>query len=110
MNFVKMNSQASEELKRILTEKNIDNRSIRVFMSGMGWGGPSFNLALDEQKDEDLVTEIDGFTVLLEKSLKDQYGSFEIQYFDQDGSTGIFVQPEKTGSEDSGCSSCSGCN
>lgn len=36
MNFVKMNSQASEELKRILTEKNIDNRSIRVFMSGMG--------------------------------------------------------------------------
>ena len=36
MNFVKMNSQASEELKRILTEKSIDNRSIRVFMSGMG--------------------------------------------------------------------------
>lgn len=112
MSAIIMDSKASTELKRILSEKNIESTSVRLFMSGMGWSGPSFNLALDEQKEEDLVEEIDGFTMLLEKDLKDQFGSFEVQYFEQNGATGVFVQPQSPigGNDDSPCSSCSGCN
>ncbi|MBP2027649.1 hypothetical protein J2Z35_001446 [Acetoanaerobium pronyense] len=50
--------------------------------------------------------------MLLEKDLKDQFGSFEVQYFEQNGATGVFVQPQSPigGNDDSPCSSCSGCN
>lgn len=109
MNAVKISPEALNELKNIIKEKQLESNSLRIFLSGMGWGGPSFNLALDEQKNEDLVTDSDELTFLVEKSLNEQYGVFEIEYFNEDGNTGIFVQPSKTG-EESGCSSCSGCN
>ena len=106
---ITVDKKASDELKSILSEKNINTDTLRIFLSGMGWGGPSFNLALDEQKNEDLITNVEDLKFLVEKSLNEQFGVFDIEYFNEDGNTGIFVQPSKTG-EESGCSSCSGCN
>ena len=109
MKAISISTEALIELRNILQSKKLESNSIRVFLSGMGWGGPSFNLALDEQKDEDLVTNVEDFNFLVEKSLNDQFGTFEIEYFNENGNTGIFVQPSNIG-EQSGCSSCSGCN
>ena len=36
MSAIIMDSKASTELKRILSEKNIESTSVRLFMSGMG--------------------------------------------------------------------------
>ena len=109
MNAINISPEALNELKNILQTKELESNSIRVFLSGMGWSGPSFNLALDEQKNEDLITNVEDLKFLVEKSLNEQFGVFDIEYFNEDGNTGIFVQPSKTG-EESGCSSCSGCN
>lgn len=101
-----MNSDASAELKSILDSKGVTENTIRIFVAGMGWSGPSFNLALDEQKEEDTVVEIDGFTVVVETELIEQFGGFEIKFFDQGGQTGIFVEPVVK--QEGGCSSCGG--
>ena len=79
MKAISISTEALTELRNILQSKKLESNSIRVFLSGMGWGGPSFNLALDEQKDEDLVTNVEDFNFLVEKSLNDQFGTFEIE-------------------------------
>lgn len=77
---IKLTNRASEELKKILTEKNAKNQKIRINLKGIGWGGPSFNLALDEQKDDDEIMEVEGMTFLVSKKLLSQFQNFTIDY------------------------------
>lgn len=101
-----MNSDASKELRSILESKGVTENTIRVFVAGMGWSGPSFNLALDEKKEDDTLVEIDGFNLIAETELIEQFGGFEIKYFEQDGQKGIYVEPAIK--SEGGCSSCGG--
>lgn len=103
---INISAEALNELKGILSEKQLEGSTIRVFVSGMGWSGPQFNLSLDEKNDDDLSTTMENFTFVVEKDLVDQFGSFEIKYFDEGGSQGVYVEPTEKG--ESGCSSCGG--
>lgn len=103
---INVNKDALAELKSILEEREIPDRTVRLFVSGMGWGGPQFNLSIDEKADEDIAVEVDDFTFIVEKALVDEFGDFEVKFFDQDGQRGIYVEP--TVKAGGGCSGCSG--
>ena len=97
---------AVKTLKDILQDNQERPQTIRVYFAGIGWGGPSFGIALDEQKDSDVTYEIDGLQFIMDKNEYAQHGDIVIE----DTGYGFRVIPENMQNDDSGCGGgCSGC-
>lgn len=106
---IKVNEAALNELKNILKERNIEDTVLRIFVAGMSCSGPQFNLAVDEKKEDDIIQVEDGFIFVVEKDLVDEFGTFEVKFFEQGGQKGVFIELESP--LETGCSSCpSSCN
>lgn len=57
-----MKISASQEVLNLLKvdlEKS-NSQVVRIKISSYGWGGPSFGIALDEQREDDVVYELKG--------------------------------------------------
>jgi len=108
MAFVNMSEMACEEFKKFLKEHNVTSDEIRINLSGKGWGGPVFNLVLDEQKEDDNVEKIGDIKLLVAKSVTDEFGNLIIKCGEENGLGGFSIEPEKK--EESGCSTCSSCS
>ena len=96
---------AVNTLKDILKDNQDRPNNIRVYFAGIGWGGPSFGIALDEQKAEDLEYDIDGLHFIMSSEDFNKYGNIVIE----DTGYGFKVAPENM-QDDNGCGGgCSGC-
>lgn len=62
-------------------------------------------MALDEPKDEDEVVAVDGFRVVAEKKLLDEFGGVTVDYMKTGWSEGFRITPGKPST--SNCGSCS---
>ena len=97
---------AVKTLKDILQDNQDRPQTIRVYFAGIGWGGPSFGIALDEQKDSDTSYEVDGLTFIMDKNEYAQHGDIVIE----DTGFGFRVIPENMKNDQGGCGGgCSGC-
>lgn len=103
---IKIEKEALEELRSILEEREIPDRTVRLFLAGMGCSGPQFNLSIDEINEDDLVVEDGDFKFFVEKSLVDEFGDFEVKFFDEAGQRGVYVEP--TIKPAGGCGGCGG--
>lgn len=103
---IRMNEQASNALNDLLSGKGIDSKEIRVFLAGFACSGPQFNLAIDPEKEGDLTVEIDGFKLNVEQKLVDEFGGFEIKYYEDGDQSGIYIEPDIK--PESSCSTCGG--
>lgn len=102
---VTLASTAVDILKDILKDNQDRPDNIRVYFSGNSCCGPSFGLALDEQKDSDITCEVNDLKFIMAKEEYDQYGDIVIE----DTEYGFRVAPENI-EEGSGCGGgCSGC-
>ena len=90
---IKITKKALVETKKVLKEKNATSKKIRIFLAGIGWGGPTFNLALDEQKENDEIYSEDSIDFVADKSLIDQFSSFKIDYSNFFLQRGFLVHP-----------------
>ncbi len=95
---IDVTNKANEELKKYLESKNLGDHGFRIYIAGFGWGGPSFGIALDEQKDGDKVKKIDELTFLIEEDLTETYGSFTVDYSDSWLRKGFNIIPDVGGS------------
>ena len=95
---INVTNKANEELEKYLKSKDLKDHPFRIYISGFGWGGPSFGIALDEQKDGDKVQKIDQLTFLVEEDLTEAYGSFTVDYSDSWFNKGFNVIPDTGGS------------
>lgn len=108
MAAVNMSDIAYAEFKELLKENDINSNIIRIYLAGMGWSGPAFNLVLDEQKDDDVVVQIKDMQFLVEKDLINQFGSFTLKGGSENGRGGLSIETEVQ--SESGCGGgCSGC-
>jgi len=92
---INITNKAIVEIKKVLKEKNSTSASkkIRIFLAGIGWGGPKFNLALDEQKENDEIYSEDSVDFVADKNLIDQYKGFKIDYSNFFLQRGFLVHP-----------------
>jgi len=90
---IKITKKALVETKKVLKEKNATSKKIRIFLAGIGWGGPTFNLALDEQKENDEIYSEDSVDFIADKSLIDQHRGFKIDYSNFFLQRGFLVHP-----------------
>jgi len=59
---------AKQKLEAIFQEKGVNG--IRFYSNGSGCCGPQVGLSLDEPKDTDIVQEINGVRVALDRDIK----------------------------------------
>ncbi|WP_195923393.1 HesB-like protein [Clostridium tepidum] len=105
---VKMSDLAYKEFKKFIKEKNINSNIFRIFLASNSCSGPIFNITLDEQTSEDLLSPIDELVFLIHKDLFSEFGSFIIQCAEENGKNGFSIEPV-TPPKNIGCSTCSGC-
>lgn len=95
---INITDKAKEMIKKTLNDKKINDPVIRIYIAGIGWGGPSFGIALDEQKENDLVVEDDGINYVVEDDLVSKYGGFSVDYSTNWLHKGFTVKPSYGGS------------
>lgn len=76
---IKLSEKALEEIKKVASTRE-KMKALRIYIAAYGWGGPSFGLALDEPKENDLSVKVDEFDFVIEDNLKDVYGGFDVDY------------------------------
>ena len=75
---IKINEDTLSRIKGVLEKQPDGPGKIRVYLAGIGWGGPRFGLGLDQEKEDDVIEHIDGVDFVLEQHMIDSYGQFEI--------------------------------
>lgn len=90
---INVTNKALDEIKKVLKGKNSTSKKIRIFLAGIGWGGPTFNLALDEQKENDKIYSKDSVDFIADESLIEQYSGFKVDYSNFFLQKGFLVHP-----------------
>lgn len=95
--LVKVTDEAKVKLEEILGQDKSD-KALRIYVAAFGWGGPSFGMALEEPKDDDLVVSTDGFKFIMEQDFQELYNKFTIDYSSGLLRRGFTVVPDRGGS------------
>ncbi len=99
---VTISAKAAEEIRKIMTTKNIPtDYSLRVGIRGGGCGGVSLIIGFDKKKDTDLAYAENGIPVLIEKKHTMYIIGKEVDFYEGADARGfMFVDPnEKEKSE-----------
>lgn len=106
MNFISMSNETFQEFKELLANNDIDQNTIRINLAGMACSGPSFNIVLDEQKEDDVACTINDLTFLLNKDLHEQFGDFVVEGT-AENNRGLVLRPVNAPAG-GGCGGCGG--
>lgn len=87
---VRFNNEAAEALKKYMDTK--ENKIIRLKVIGRGWGKPALGLALDEQKENDIVRTLDGITFVCDRKEELELKNVEILYSPYYLNDGFYVK------------------
>ncbi|SDH56703.1 HesB/IscA family protein [Desulfosporosinus hippei] len=108
--MVTITELAAQKVKEVLTAQNKENALLRLYLVGMGCGGPNFGMTLDESKTEnDILDEGFGVSMVIDKNLSGYLEGAVIDYIESSSGGGFEIRTANTnnGGCDSGC--CSGC-
>ncbi len=64
MNLI-LDEKSREVLSSGLTKKN--KSAVRLMIKGFGWGGPQLGIVLDEQREGDIETTVDGIKFVADR-------------------------------------------
>ena len=94
MNFVTISNETFNEFKKLLSDNDI------------GCGGPTFNIVIDEKKENDISCTIEDITFIISNELHDKFGDFVIEGT-AENNKGLVLRPINKPSG-GGCGSCGG--
>ena len=77
---INVTDKAAEKLKEMMKENGHSQKKVRIMMTGIGWGGPRFGIALDEQMKNDVKLNFNNLDFILEKKLTKEIEKFIIDY------------------------------
>ncbi|WP_114747712.1 HesB/IscA family protein [Pleomorphovibrio marinus] len=87
---ISITTKAVEEIKNIITHKNIPgDYGLRVGVKGGGCGGVSYALGFDKPKEGDQLFEWKGIEVLIEKRHVMFLMGMEIDFYEGDDARGF---------------------
>lgn len=67
-----MQIHLTEEAKKEILKQNPENKNVRIYVSGIGWGGPKLGLSLEEAKGTDEAKEVEGLQFIVDDTLRGQ--------------------------------------
>ena len=93
---------ARDKIKEVLSVNS--DKYLRIAIEA-GWGGPRLGLALDELKENEATTHINGIDLLMSDEVKPFSDGNKIDYVKSEDGEGFVIN--KPGQTDcSGCTSC----
>ena len=105
--MVTITDAAVTALNEVLEEQNKKDHLLRVFIAGIGCGGPSFGLALEEAAtDADKTVELGTVKVIYDEELEKTVENLVIDYIDNEMGTGFIVEDPTAEPCGGGCAGC----
>lgn len=95
---INITEKAQIELDKVISKSDVTDKGLRIYIAGFGWGGPSFGLALDEQKDTDISVKAENIDFIIDEALTETYGGFKIDYTNDWLRKGFFITADRGGS------------
>ena len=77
---INVTENASRQLENLYHRNSKSNKKFRIMVSGIGWRGPRFGIALDEQNDNDITQSVDNLYFIIDKRLANEFQAFNIDY------------------------------
>jgi iron-sulfur cluster assembly accessory protein len=107
--MLEVTSGANEKLVEYMVSNKITS-ALRVFVNQGGCSGPALGLALDEQKENDMVFSKEPLVFLVEEALLKQCGTITVDYINGANHSGFSVKstmplPGATGCNPDSCGS-----
>ena len=76
---INISEKAVSQLNKMIEEKRV-NKNVRVYISGVGWGGPTFGLVLEEPKEDDIIEKSGDINFIFAPEMQDNFTSIHIDY------------------------------
>ena len=106
--MVKITELAAQKVKEVLKAQNKETALLRLYLVGVGCGGPNFGMTLEETKTEDdILDEEHGVSMLIDKKLSTHLEGAIVDYVESDNGGDFEIRTAKT-NNGGGCSSCGG--
>lgn len=103
--MIKLTPEAIQSIKAYLEEKGV-SAPIRVDLQSTGCCDPSLGLCIDQLRDQDLVHESDGLTLIIDSQTLQTVGEVNIAYADEGDKEGFVITSSKPLSEWDGFGVC----
>ena len=75
-----MKINLTESGKQEILKQNTKDVGVRIYVSSMGWAGPSFSLSLEEATNDDVVKNVDGVKFVVDKMLDERFDAIKVDY------------------------------
>ena len=98
---IRVTDTASKQLKEMIRKSDQAQKKFRILLTGIGWGGPRFGIALDEQNKNDINFSTNELQFLIDQTLADKIDAFTVDYKNFFLNKGFQVYPD--GYTSSGC-------
>lgn len=100
---------AAQKVKEVLKAQDKENAFLRLYLVGMGCGGPNFGMTLDESKtEEDILDKEHGVSILTDKKLSTHLEGAIIDFINSNNGGNFEIRTAKS-NNGGGCDCCSGC-
>lgn len=98
--MINVTKNAAEKFNEVRQKSGIpENKMLRVYFAGRGWGGPRFELTLDEfKKENDKVVELEGVKVVFASELETYLKETVIDYSNNWFNRGFTIAVSSTSS------------
>lgn len=75
---ISFDETSKNALEKALKDQN--KSVVRLAIAGFGWGGPNLSVVLDEQKENDIVENVDGINFVVNKDEEFVFEDCTISY------------------------------
>lgn len=99
--------EAAIAIKTLMKEQEMTDHSLRIFIAGVGWGGPQYGMSLDDKvSDSDQVYSNHGVKVIVDDQTLAYLQRATIKYVEENGRSGFQIEQNAPQTSVSGCAGC----
>jgi iron-sulfur cluster assembly accessory protein len=103
--MLNVTNAAKEKFTEFLADEGKKDAYIRIYVSGVGWGGPKYGLTLEEsiQEDKDIIEESGEIKIVFDKGISSFLEGKSVDFVDGPRGGFAITDPGAEGS----CGDCS---
>ena len=99
--------EAAIAIKSLMKEQNLEGKSLRIFIAGVGWGGPQYGMSLDDKvSDSDQVYSSHGVKVIVDDQTLAYLQKATIKFVEENGQSGFQIEQNAPSATPAGCAGC----
>ncbi len=104
---ISLTPEAAIAIKTLIKEQDLSEHSLRIFISGVGWGGPQYGMSLDDKvSDSDQVYSSHGVKVIVDDQTLAYLQKATVKFVEENGRSGFTIEADNPQPAAAGCAGC----